>query len=438
MTMIARIAAAGALAVGLAGWASTAAAVEIRELTSPGGTEFWLVTEPAIPIVAVEIAFEGGARLDPEAAPGLSRMVAGLMDEGAGEMDAVAFAEAKDLISARFGFSAGRDKIDVSARTLSENAMETAALLGTALAEPRFDAEAVERIRGQILSGIAERETDPQAQAGLAWNARAFPDHPYGRPVDGTAESVTAFTEADLRGQHARLFSRAQATVGIVGDIGPEAAGRLVDTILGKLPEGEALPAPEAAGPPPPGTEVVTLDVPQSVAVFGHAGLAREDPDFFPAYVMNYVLGGGGFSSRLVTEVREKRGLAYGVYSYLQDRDAADLYLGGVATTNERIAESLEVIRAEWARMAEEGVTEEELADAKTYLTGAFPLRFDSNAKIAGYLVFMQEEGLPPSYLDTRNDRIEAVTREDIARVAARVLKPDQLSIVVVGQPVGL
>jgi len=438
MTMIARIAAAGALAFGLAGWSSTAAAVDIQELESPGGTAFWLVTEPAIPIVAVEMSSEGGARPDPEGQPGLSRMVTGLMDEGAGEMDAVAFAKAKDLISARFGFSAGRDKVDVSARMLSENAMATAELLATALAEPRFDADAVERIRGQILSGIAERETDPQEQAGLAWNARAFPDHPYGLPVDGTAESVSAFTEADLRAQHGTLFTRAQATIGIVGDIGPEAAGRLVDTILAGLPEGAALPAPEATDPPPPGVEVVTLGVPQSVAVFGHAGLAREDPDFFAAYVMNYVLGGGGFSSRLVTEVREKRGLAYGVYSYLQDRDAADLYLGGVATTNERIAESLDVIRAEWARMAEEGVTEEELETAKRYLTGAFPLRFDSNAKIAGYLVFMQEEGLPASYLDTRNGKIEAVTREDIARVAARILKPDALSIVVVGQPVGL
>jgi zinc protease len=189
---------------------------------------------------------------------------------------------------------------------------------------------------------------------------------------------------------------------------------------------------------PPKGTEVIPLDVPQSVAIFGHEGIPRDDPDFFPAFVMNYVLGGGGFSSRLMEEVREKRGLAYSVYSYLRVLDGAELVMGSVQTANERMAESLEVIRAEWARMAEGGVTDEELADAKTYLTGAFPLRFDSNAKIAGYLVFMQEEGLGADYIDTRNDRIRAVTREDIARVAGRLLDADALSVVVVGQPVGL
>ncbi len=415
-----------------------ARAVEIQEVTSPGGVAFWLVEEPAIPIVSVDISFAGGARLDPADRTGLARMTMALLDEGAGELDSVAFVKERDRLAARYGFSAGRDTVEVSATMLAEEAGPSAALLATALTEPRFDADAVERIRGQILSGLAADETSPRTVASRAWFARAFPDHPYGRPTDGVADTVRAITVEDLRDARTRLLTRANATVAVVGAIDPAAAGRLIDTILGGLDEGTPVVAPEEMGAPPAGTEVISLPVPQSVAIFGQAGIAREDPDFFPAFVMNYILGGGGFSSRLMEEVRAKRGLAYGVYSYLSDLDAANLYLGSVQTANERVAESLEVIQAEWRRMAEEGVSAEELEAAKRYLTGAFALRFDSNAKIAGYLVFLQREGLGTEYLETRNPRIEAVTQDDIARVAARLLEPDALSVIVVGEPAGL
>jgi len=432
-----RIAGAALVALGLAA-PVPAAAVDIQELTSPEGTPFWLVEEPSIPIVAFEMSIKGGARLDPEDRAGLATLVSGLMEEGAGEMDPVAFSNAADALSARYGFSAGRDSVAVSARMLAENAAESAALLATALSQPRFDAAPIERVRGQMLASIAEAETDPADRAAREWYARAFPDHPYGRPTGGTDASVRAITRGEIVAAHSRLYTRANATIAIVGAIGADEAGTMVDTVLAGLPEGEPVPALPAPPAPPPGTEVIALDVPQSSAVLGHAGLPRDDEDFFAAYVMNYVLGGGGFSSRLMTEVREKRGLAYGVYSYPQLLDGAALHLAGVQTANERMAESLEVIKAEWRRMAEEGVTEQELEEAKTYLTGAFPLRFDSNAKIANYLVFLQEEELGTSYLDTRNPSIEAVTREDIARAARRLLDPEALSIVVVGQPAGL
>lgn len=424
------------LALGLA--ALPARALDIQPETSPGGVEFWLVEEPAIPIVAIEIVFEGGARIDPEDKAGVANMVAGLLDEGAGEMDSVAFAKERDRISARYGFSAGRDTLSVSARMLAENAAESAALLATALSEPRFDPAPMERMRGRILSSIAESETDPGAIARKTWFARAFPDHPYGRPVEGRAETVSELTREDLVNATERLLTRSNVTIGIVGALDAEQAGRLVDTILADLPEGEPVTAEPAPDTPPPGTEVVTLDVPQSAAIFGHHGLRREDPDFIPAFVMNHILGGGGFSSKLTEEVREKRGLAYGVYSYLQVLEAAELHMGGVRTANERMNESLEVIRAQWRRMAEDGPTQERLDDAKKYLTGAFPLRFDSNAKIADYLVFVQRAELGLDYFDRRNDLIEAVTLEDVKRVAARLLKPEELSIVVVGQPAGL
>ena len=413
-------------------------AVDVQVRTSPGGQEFWLVEEPTIPFVAIEMGFEAGAWLDPEGREGLANLTMAMMDEGAGDLDTVAFAERADQISARFGFSAGRDSVSVSARFLVETLDESVDLLSLVMTSPRFDEAPLARVRAQVLSGIAQGLKDPDTIARRAWFARAFPDHPYGRPYSGTVDSVNAITPEDMRDMHKRLLARGGVKVSIVGAIDAAKAGEVVDRLLAGLPAETPGPTPRAETLPPPGVHVIREDVPQSVAVLGHTGMRRDDPDYMAAYVMNYVLGGGGFTSRLTEEVREKRGLAYSVYSYLSEREGSELYIAGVQTANARIAESIDVIRAEWARMAAEGVTAEELEAAKTYLTGSFPLRFDSNAKIAGYLVFLQTEGLGPDYLDSRNGLVEAVSQDDIRRVAARLLRPEALSIVVVGQPEGL
>jgi len=418
--------------------ASPALALDIRQETSPAGTPFWLVEEPSIPIVSLEINFAGGARLDPAGKEGLAKFFAGMLEEGAGELDAVGFATARDALSASFGFGADSDGVSVSARMLVETAEPAVELLATALAEPRFDPEPIERVRAQIVSIIAENGQDPEKVAAETWFAAAFPGHPYGRSSDGTADSMAAIAREDLVAARTRLLTRANAHIALVGAIGVEQAGRIVDAVLAGVPEGEKLPETRADWTPPPGLTVIDLPVPQSAAVFGQTGLPIDHPDFMPAYVMNYILGGGGFVSRLMVEVREKRGLAYSVHSYLGNYAEAAVYMGQVQTENPRVAEALEVIRAEWARMAAEGVTADELEKAKRYLTGSFPLRFDSNAKIAAYLVFLQESGLGADYLDRRNALVEAVTLEDVKRVAAKLLDPEALSIVVVGQPEGL
>ncbi len=418
--------------------AAPALALEIQVLESPGGAGFWLVEEPSIPIVALELSFDGGARLDPQGKEGLAKFFAGMLEEGSGDMDAVAFSEARDDLSAKFSFRAGSDSVTVSARMLVETAEPAIGLLSTALARPRFDPEPLERVRAQIISNIAEESQEPEKVAAEVWFAAAFPDHPYGRPADGTTESVAAIGRDDLAAAHPRLLTRANARIALVGAVDAEQAGKIVDMALAGLPDGVPLADRRADRAPPPGVTVVDLPVPQSAAVFGQIGLPLSDPDYMAAYVMNYVLGGGGFSSRLMVEVREKRGLAYGVHAYLSNFDEAAVYLGRVQTENPRMAETLEVIRSEWARMAAEGVTAEELENAKKYLTGSFPLRFDSNAKIANYLVFLQETGLGSDYLDRRNAMVEAVTQEDVKRVAAMLLDPEALSIVVVGRPEGL
>ncbi|MDK3016774.1 M16 family metallopeptidase [Pseudodonghicola flavimaris] len=415
-----------------------AAAVKIQEITSPGGITAWLVEDHSIPFTALDIRFRGGTSLDAPGKRGATNLMTGLLEEGAGDLDAQAYARRLESLAASFGFSSDADTIKVSAEMLSENRDEAVALLRDTLLHPRFDPTAIERVRAQVLSGLRSDAKDPNEIAGAAFRKMAYGDHPYGSDGKGTINSIGDLTRDDLVTAHQGALARDRMYVAAVGDITPEALGQMLDTLLGDLPEtGTPLP-PKADVTITGGTTVIPFDTPQSVALFGQRGMDRDDPDFFAAYVLNTILGGGSFESRLMTEVREKRGLTYGVYSYLVPRDLAAVYMGSVASGNDRIAKAIQVIHDEWVRMQTEGVTEKELQDAKTYLTGAYPLRFDGNSRIAAIMVGMQMDGRPIDYIATRNDKINAVTQDDVNRVAAKLLDPDQLHFVVVGQPTGL
>lgn len=414
------------------------AEIDIQQVETPLGFKAWLVEEPSIPFTSLQIRFRGGTSLDAPGKRGATNLMVGLLEEGAGELDARGFAEAREQLAASFDYDASADAVSVSARFLSENRDAAVELLRESLVNPRFDQDAIDRVREQVLSGIRSDAMDPDAIASATFDAMVFGDHPYGSDPQGTEQSVTALGRDDMIAAHDATMTRDRVYIAAAGDITPEELSALIDRLLGDLPEtGPALP-PDVAAETTAGTTVVPFDTPQSVAVFGHEGLAIDDPDFIAAYVMNTILGGGSFESRLMNEVREKRGLTYGVYSYLAGMDHAELLMGRVASANDRIAEAISVIRDEWAKMASEGVTEQELEQTKTYLTGAYPLRFDGNGTIARILVGMQMDGLPADYIASRNDRIEAVTQDDVKRVAARVLRPDALRFVVVGQPEGL
>lgn len=414
------------------------AAVEIRDVESPGGISAWLVEEPSIPFVAIEIRFRGGAALDPEGQRGVTNLMTGLLEEGAGDLDARAFAAAREALAASFSFEAYDDSLSVSARFLTENRDEAVALLRTALVDPRFDQDAIDRVKAQVLSIIRSDAQDPSSIARQTFDALTFADHPYGSSRDGTLESVAALTRDDIVAAHRAALTRADVYVGAAGDITPEELGLLLDTLLGDLPDGTPLNVAPAPYLLEGGKTVVPFDTPQSVAIFGHRGIARDDPDFFAAFLANEIFGGRGLQSRLSSEVRENRGLTYGIGTFLSEADGAPLLVGQSATENARMQESIDVIKAEWARAANEGFTIEELTEAKTYLTGAYPLRFDGNGPIAQIMVGMQMDGLPIDYVETRNDKVMAVTFDEVNRVAASLYDPDALHFVVVGQPEGL
>ena len=422
----------------LASAAPLQAAVEVQEVTSPGGIKAWLVEEHSIPFTALEIRFRGGAALDAPGKRGAINLMTGLLEEGAAGLNAQEFSQAREELATSFQYRVDDDTLSISARFLTENRAAAVDLLRSSIMSPAFNQTAIDRVRGQVLSGIRGDLTDPSSIAGQNFDAMVWGDHPYGSDRSGTQASVNSLSRDDILDAYDRVFGLDRVYVSAVGDITADELGALMDVLLGDLPESGAPSVGRAEYILTGGVTVIPFDTPQSVALFGHKGITRDDPDFMPAYILNEVFGGGGFESRLMQEVREKRGLTYGISTYLAPMEYGDLILGQVRSDNSRMAESIAVIRQEWAKIAKSGLTAKELEDAKTFLTGAYALRFDGNAPIARIMVGMQMTGLPVDYLRTRNDQVNAVTLEEINRVAARIYQPEELHFVVVGQPEGL
>ncbi len=394
--------------------------------------------DATVPLVAIEFAFRGGAAQDPDDKAGLAEMTVSTLDEGAGDLDGTAFHARMERKAIELQIRASREHVRGTLRTLKENQDEAFDLLRLALNEPRFDPSAVERIRAQTVVSLQRQSTNPNSISSRTWWANAFPNHPYGRPVSGTLESVARVTPDDMRDYARRVLARDNLKIGVVGDIDAETAGRLIDRTFGKLPaKAQLKPVPEAKMQGLGGRTVVDLNVPQAVVTFGGPGIARNDPDFMAAYIVNHILGGGSFSSRLYREVREVRGLAYGVNTGLMWFERAAVLVGGTATRADATAETIDVVESEFRRMAAEGPTEEELAKAKTYLKGSFALNLDTSTKIASQLVQMQLDNLGIDYIERRSAMIDAVTLADARRVAKRLFDGGLL-VTIVGRPKGV
>ena len=419
----------------LVAMAAPAAATKIERVTSPGGIEVWLVQETSVPLIAMDFAFRGGAGQDPADKAGLASFVAGMIDEGAGDLDSKTFHERLESKAIELSFTANRDHFTGSLRTLTENKDAAFEMMRLALNAPRLDAADLERIRSETLGILRRESTNPDNMASLRWWETAFAGHPYGRPVRGTLDSVSTITAQDMRAYMKDVFARDTLKVGIVGNIDGATAGALVDKVFGALPAKAALRKVAPADPQGLGRVIaIDFDVQQSVVMMGGVGIPRKDPDFMAAFLVNHILGGGAFSSRLYREVREVRGLAYSIYSTLVPLDSAALFMTATATRGESAKQTLDVVAKEIRRLAESGPTQEELAKAKSYQKGSFALRFDTSTKIAAQLVQIQIDDLGIDYIDKRNDLVEAVTLADVQRVAKRLLDGGML-VTMVGRP---
>ncbi|WP_374629979.1 M16 family metallopeptidase [Pannonibacter indicus] len=410
-----------------------AGATTIEKVVSPGGIEAWLVQDETLPMISMNFAFDGGSAQDPDGKEGLANLLASTMDEGAGDLDSEAFQGKLEELAVSIRFNSGKDQLFGTLRTLTGTQDEAFDLLRLAINEPRFDEKAVERVKSQILAGLRQQQEDPDAIASEAFRNAAFGGHPYGKPGDGTVETVEKLAPADLESMHGDLLSRHKLAIGVVGAIDAKTLAPLLDEVFGKLPEKHKLP--EVADVEPKTGERIsrTLDVPQTTILIGLPGLKRDDPDYQAAFVMNHILGGGTFTSWLFEEVREKRGLSYGVGSDLAPDDHSALLVASAATRADRADETISIIEEQFKRMAEQGPTQEELDKAKSFLTGSYALRFDTSGKIAAQLVALKLADLGIDYFDRRNAEIEAVTLEDVQRIAKRLLEGKTPLIVTVG-----
>jgi zinc protease len=409
--------------------------MNIQIVKSAGGIEAWLVQARAVPMLAMCFAFDGGSSQDPVGQEGVANFVAQMLDQGAGDLTAIEFQERSKDLAVRLGTNAGRDAFSGSFATLSESRDEAVQLLKQALAAPRFDADAVERVRQRLSVAITRGAREPDKLANREWDAVAFAGHAYARPVLGTAASVGKITSDDLETYRKRVLSRGTLKVVAVGDISTEALGELLDDVFGELP-GAADLAPVAQTQPVAAGRlaVIDMDLPQSVVAFGIEAVPQRDPDYMAAFVVNHILG-GGFGSRLMEEVRVKRGLAYSVGTSLATARYASVLRGGVATRNDMAGESLDIIRRELKTMADGEISQRDLDNAKSFLIGSYPLRFDANGKIASELLALRMDGFGPDYVDNRNAMVAAVTLDDLKRVAKRLFNPENLIVTVVGKP---
>lgn len=432
-------AAAGAALV--ASWvlASPVQAIDIQRVVSDKGIEAWLVEDKRVPMISLQLAFRGGSALDPKGKEGLSQMVAALLDEGAGSLDSQDFQRRLEDHSIRLGFSASTDNFGGNLTTLSQHRDEAFNLLRMALTVPRFDKGPRDRVESQIMSSIQSGLENPRRIASTAWYRAAYPDHPYGRSAEGRRVSIKRLTKDDFETFVKQRLGLDRLVVAVVGDISADQLKPLLDKTFGGLrAKTDPIELPMVEAKVKGDVYIIPKKIPQSVVTFGHGGIMRNDPDYYAAYVLNSIFGGGGLTSKLMEEVREKRGLVYSVSTALVSYHRSALMLGGAATMNERVGETIEIIKQEWAKLRDQGVSDESLADAKTFLTGSFLTQINSSGRMASLLLSIQLEDLGIDYMDKRNGYIEAVTQDDIKRVAERLLKPDALTFVIVGTPSGV
>ncbi|WP_407067874.1 M16 family metallopeptidase [Mesorhizobium sp. M8A.F.Ca.ET.213.01.1.1] len=415
--------------------ALAARAMEIQSVTSPKGVTAWLVEDYSVPVVAIRLVFGGGSTQDPPGKEGLANLMTGLFDEGAGTLDSEAFQIRLDDAGAEMSFDETRDGIYGSMRMLAEQRDEAFDLLRLAVNEPRFDQAPIDRIRAQVLSGIIANENDPDTVAQNRWARAVYGDHPYSRSDQGTRQSVAAITQADLKALHKAVFARGGLHVAVVGAIDAETLKKKLDMVFGDLPPNQAL-APVGDIEPRLAQHIeVNYDLPQTSLQLTWPGVKRTSPDFFPAALMNEILGGGTFTSRLFQEVREKRGLAYSVNSSLVNQDHADALIVTTGTRSDRAAETLGIVRDVVKRLAEDGPTEAELAATKKYLIGAYAINnLDSSSSIAATLVELQLDDLGIDYMQRRSGYINAVTLDQV-KAAAKKLLTAEPTIMVVGPP---
>ncbi len=411
--------------------------LDIKSVQSESGIKAWLVEDHSVPVIALQFSFLGsGAILDPADKQGLAMMVSNTMDEGAGDLDAQAFQKQLQDYSISLSFNSSRDHFSGSVKTLTQNKDKAFELLKLALMQPRFDQEAIDRMRGSNASRIRSSLSNPKWIAARILNDRAYEGHVYAQNSGGTLTTLNNITRDDLVRFHETAFGKNNLVVSAAGDITVEQLKSLLNSVFNDLPDAERPALPAKTELKNKGQTILfEKDIPQTIIEVMQPGIARDDPNYHTAQVMNFVLGSSGFGSRLTKVIREERGLTYGIYSYFSTMNFFDGLAVSTSTENSNVQELLGLLKAEWNRLKTDGITEKELKDAKTYLIGSLPLSLTSTDRIAGLLLSLQQDELPIDYLDQRETKILATSADDVQTLSRELLNSDDFLVVLVGSP---
>lgn len=412
--------------------------LDIKEVKSSGGIKAWLVEDHTIPVIAVQFSFrDAGSKTDPENKQGLAQLASNTMDEGAGDLTSEVFQKELQDLSLSISFDADRDNFGGGMKTLTANKSRAFELLTLALINPRFDEEPVSRMRDANISRIKGSMSNPKWMAARIQNDRLFEGHPYSKNSGGTLSSLAAITPEDLKAFHKSL-GKNHLVVSVAGDITAEELSPLLDMVFGTLPKTPS-PAKDKTDIKNAGkTYLFTQDIPQTIIEIAQKGIGRDDPDYQTAQLLNFILGGSGFGSRLTDEIREKRGLTYGVFSFFREYEATKILHVSTSTENKNVKDILTLVSAEWKKMKETPVSEKELKDTKSYLIGSLPLSMTSTDAIAALMLSLQLDDLPIDYLDTREAKIRAITPSNIQKTAKKILDENSFNIILVGKPEGI
>ena len=436
LSPVPRIVRAATATLLLAGAQIVCAAPAMLNWETATGSRVWFVESRELPMVDIRLLFDAGAVREPAGKNGLAALVNSLLDDGAGDLDATGISFEFERLGAQYSAESGYDYASVSLRSLTDPALLEPALvnLRSVVTEPAFPDKAVERRKQQALIGIERKRQSPAAIARDTYHAAIYGDHPYAHPSDGTQDSIASLTRADIVNFHKDHYSARNSILVIVGDLDPQQAAALAEELTAGLAQGQAQEPLAAVEQLEQGREL-RIEHPSSQVhvLLGQAVVSRGDPDYFPLYVGNHILGGGGFVSRLYGEIREKRGLSYGAYSYFSPRRAAGPFTASLQTRGGQEEQARQVMLDTIRAFVEQGPTPEELEAAKKNISGGFPLRLDSNREILGYIAIIAFYGLPPDYLDTFIEKVNAVTLEQIRDAFRRRLQPERFVTVMVG-----
>lgn len=412
------------------------AGLDIKHWTTPQGARVYFVENHELPMLDISVDFDAGSARDSREKSGLASLTRHVMALGAGPYDERDISEKMADVGANLGGRLDADRAGFQVRTLSGKAErdQSMELLAAILSTPRFDAAVVEREKTRVIAGLQEAETRPEYLGGKAFQAAIYGDHPYALSEGGEVDAVAKLGRDDLAAFHRAYYRARNMTIAVMGDISRAEAEKLAEKLANGLPPGEAPAAIPPVKAAPLGKELlIPHPATQSHLFMGLPGLKREDPDYFPLYVGNYVLGGGGFDSRLTQSIRDKKGLAYSVYSYFMPMRELGPYQIGLQTRREATNDAVASARAELARYLKEGPSDAELTQAKNNLVGGFPMRIDSNKKILEYLSMIGFYRLPLNWLDTYTAQVEAVNHDDILRAFQSRILPAAMSTVIVG-----